>query len=576
MAEDKLHEIGVEIGVAMKMRDGVELSADVYTPKEDGDYPVLLIRLPYDKTVAEGQALMHPEWYARHGYIVVSQDVRGRGASGGDFRPFHDETNDGVDTIKACVKLKKSNGQVGMYGFSYPGQTQLLPAAKRPKGFATMVPALTSDGVYDDWTYKNGVLHQAFVQSWSAYLAINEVFRKGKPNEVRGIIQNLTAVCGSHDHLPLTNHPNLPKKYNSFYHEWLKHPTYDAYWKKWQTADRYGEIDVPALHIGGWYDIFVEGTIRNYIGLRDGAKTEEARAGQKLVIGPWYHMPWTQAMGEMDFGREARNHTDELMIRWFDHWLRGEANGIMEDPPVSVFVLGANKWRQADQWPLKATKFTKFFMHSGGRANSLNGDGRLSRREPGDEPHDIYVHDPHYPVQSMGGRSCCIAALTPMGPQDQRPVETRNDVLVFTTAPLAQDLAVIGPVDAVLYASSTADDTDFTVKLVDVYPDGRAINVVDAIQRASHRDGSEKPTAIKPNEIYEYKFRVGSTAIRFSKGHRIRIEIASSNFPTFERNLNKFRKKMDGGYYDGFVATQRFFHDSEHPSHVVLPLVPAA
>ncbi|MEE8171588.1 MAG: CocE/NonD family hydrolase, partial [Alphaproteobacteria bacterium] len=466
MAEEKLHEVGVETGVAMKMRDGIELQADVYTPKESGEYPVLLLRLPYDKTVALVEGLMHPEWYARHGYIVVSQDTRGRGAAGGDFRPFHDECNDGVDTIKACAKLAKSNGKVGTYGFSYSGQTQLLPAVKRPKGFTTMVPAFTSDGVYDDWTFKNGALHQAFVQSWAAYLAINETFRKGKPTDVRPAIQRLTGICATYDHLPLTNHPDLPKKFNSFYYEWLKHPTYDAYWKKWQTSDRYGEIDVPALHIGGWYDIFVEGNIRNFLGLREGAKTDEARAGQKLVIGPWYHMPWTQAMGEMDFGREARNHTDELMLRWFDHWLRGADNGIMEEPRVSVFVMGANKWRQADEWPFKNTKFTKFYMHSGGRANSLNGDGSLSRQEPGEEPHDIYVSNPNYPVQSLGGRSCCIAALSPMGPMDQRPVETRNDVLVFSSARLAQDVAVIGPVEATLYASSSADDTDFTVKLV--------------------------------------------------------------------------------------------------------------
>jgi hypothetical protein len=195
---------------------------------------------------------------------------------------------------------------------------------------------------------------------------------------------------------------------------------------------------------------------------------------------------------------------------------------------------------------------------------------------PESEPHDIYVSDPNYPVPSLGGRSCCIAALAPMGPMDQRPVETRNDVLVFSTARLAQDVAVIGPVDVTLYAASTANDTDFTVKLVDVYPDGRAINIVDSIQRASHRESSEKPSAIKPGEIYEYNFRVGSTAIRFAKGHRIRIEVASSNFPTYERHLNQFRKKPDGGYFDGRVATQRIFHDSEHPSHIILPIVPAA
>ncbi len=558
----------------MKMRDGVALMADIYAPKASGKFPVLLMRVPYDKTVSEFQALLLPEWYARHGYIVVTQDNRGRFASGGKFQPFHNERSDGVDTIELCAKLRNSTGKVGTYGFSYPGQTQLQSAVERPKGLATMVPALTADGYYEDWTYKNGALHLAFVQSWAAFLAICEAFREGKPADIRPTIERLNGICGQYDHMPLTEHPSLPKKFNHFYYEWLRHPTFDKYWKQWDIGSRYGDIDVPALHIAGWYDIFVEGNIRNYLGLAKGARTAKARKAQKLVIGPWYHMPWAQAMGELDFGAGGRNLTDELMVRWFDHCLKGKRNGIMEEPPVSLFVMGINKWRQESEWPPKRAKATKFYLRSGGRANSLNGDGKLSKTKPGSEPEDLFLCDPGYPVQSLGGRSCCIAALAPMGPFDQRPVEVRNDVLVYTTPRLNADVQVIGTVDVVLYAASTADDTDFTVKLCDVYPDGRSINLVDSIQRASYRDSNEKPSAIRPGKVYEYRFQVGSTANVFRRGHCIRVEVASSNFPTFDKTLNRFHPKKDGGYYDMRVAQQRLYHDAERPSHIMLPIMP--
>ena len=571
MAEDKLYEVEVKTGVAMKMRDGVELQADIYTPKEDGEYPVLLLRLPYDKTVAEVQALMHPEWYARHGYIVVSQDTRGRGASGGEFRPFHDECNDGVDTIKACVKLKKSNGKVGTYGFSYPGQTQLLSAVKRPKGFTTMIPALTSDGVYDDWTFKNGVLHQAFVQGWAAYLSIGEVFRKGKPAEVRPAIQRLTGICDSYDHLPLTNHPDLPKKYNSFYYEWLKHPTYDGYWKKWQTADKYGEIDVPALHIGGWYDIFVEGNIRNYLGLKEGAKTEEARAGQKLVIGPWYHMPWTQAMGEMDFGPEARNRTDELALGWFDHWMRGVDNGIMDEPPIQLFVMGENVWRGEHEWPLARTQHSSYYLHSQGGAGRFVSDGSLTTEPPGDEPVDRYVYDPENPVPTWGG-TFHDPAVVKIGPWDQRPIEAREDVLGYTGPVLEKDVEVTGTVVAKLYVASSAPDTDFTARLIDLYPDGRAMYVCEGVIRTRFRESDEHPTLMEPGQVYELTIKLEVTSNLFKQGHRIRLDITSSNYPRNDRNPNTGHPfGMDA---EMRVAEQAIHHTAQPPSHLVLPIIP--
>ncbi len=582
MAKRKLFDVSTERHVAMKMRDGVELRADIHRPNVSDPLPVLLIRLPYDKSAAGFQACQLPEWYARHGYIVVSQDTRGRFLSGGNFRPFHHEAEDGVDTIEHCARLPQSNGMVGMYGFSYAGQTQLQPAIHRPKGLAAMAPAFTADGMYEDWNYKNGALHLAFVQWWASYLAIGEASRKGSDSDIRAAMDRFMGIFQRHDWLPLGEHPSLPKKFSPFYEEWLRHHTFDAYWRAWSIAHRYAEIDVPALHIAGWYDIFIDGNIRNFSGLAEGAHSAQSRRAQKLVIGPWYHLPWAQHTGQLDFGEAGQNHMDELMIRWFDFWLKGRKNGIMKEHRVSLFVMGANRWRHANNWPLKRTRFIKFYFHSEGRANSLNGDGSLSTRRPGNEPHDIFVSDPSYPVPSMGGQSCCLPEF--MGPHDQRQIEVRNDVLIYTSAPLVRDVDVIGPIDVTLHAASSAEDTDFTVKLVDVHPDGPAINLVDSIQRASFRGGNENPQAIKPDEVYSYSFRVGNTANRFKKGHCIRVEVASSNFPIFERNLNRFMPAGEegggggggryGGYRDMRVARQRLFHDAARPSHITLPFVP--
>ncbi len=572
----QMHEVEVERDVAMRMRDGVDLLADIYTPAGEGPFPVLLLRSPYDKSTSEYFSLLHPEWYARHGFIVVTQDTRGCYASGGRFEPFHHETADGVDTIAQCAALPKSSGKVGMYGFSYPGLTQLFPATQRPPALAAIAPTLTCDGLYQDWMHRNGVLQLAFVQTWAAALAIPEAFRHGGEADIRPALKALNAIAADYDHLPLTTHPGLGERFAPFYKEWLSHPTFDDYWRQWHLADRYGDIAVPAIHIGGWYDIFVEGTIRNFVGLSRGAATPEARAAQKLVIGPWYHQPWGPIMAQTNFGPEGATRVDETVLRWYEHWLMGVDNGIMREPRVSLFMMGANRWRHADAFPLPESRYESWYLHSGGRANSLSGDGVLDRTAPGDEHCDIYVCDPLYPVASLGGRSCCPAELAPMGPMDQRPVEMRPDVLVYTSGQLAEDLEVTGPVDIVLYASSTADDTDFAAKLVDVFPDGRAINLVDGILRASFRDSLSDPTPIEPGRINRYAFRIGHTCNLFRPGHRIRLEIAGTNFPLYERTLNHFRRDRDGGYRDARTATQKVFHDSMRPSYLVLSVIPGS
>jgi putative CocE/NonD family hydrolase len=327
------------------------------------------------------------------------------------------------------------------------------------------------------------------------------------------------------------------------------------------------------LHLGGWYDVFLEGTLENFVGLSQGAATPEARAGQKLVVGPWYHNPWHQHGGGVDFGVAARSPVDALQVLWLDRHLRGQSNQLDQEPPVAVFVMGENRWRFADAWPPPEARAQTLFLRSTGRANSLNGTGRLSpERGTGDCP-DMYVYDPTDPVPSLGGHSCCVDALTPMGAADQRAAEVRMDVLVYTSDVLDQDLLVIGPVDAVLFAASTAVDTDFTVKLVDVHPDGRAINVADGVIRARFRDSLSAPTPIQPDRIYEYRIRVGSTAMRFAAGHCLRIEVSSSNFPAIDRNSNTGKRLCELEPSDWEIATQTVFHDERYPSRVILPVI---
>lgn len=562
------YEVKVERDVAVPMRDGVILRADIYSPVGDGAFPVLLMRLPYDKAVSESVGYMHPEWYARQGYIIVTQDVRGRYASEGSFEPFRHERQDGVDTIAFARSLPQCNGKVGMYGFSYVGATQLHPAIDCPEGLTAIAPGFTNDGYYEDWMVKNGALHLAFVQTWATSLAPDKAIREGNSAVAAELLQQMTLVREQYGYLPLDEHPSIRREYAPYYYEWLEHPVFDDYWQQWDLRDRYDQMKVPALHIGGWYDIFIEGTIRNYVGLA------ARHPNQKLVIGPWMHYPWSSLARDADYGAEARNVVDEWQLRWFDFWLKDEDNGIMEQAPIHIFVMGDNAWRAEQEWPLARTQYTRYYVHSRGDANSLGGSGTLDTAQPDKEPSDIYAYNPLDPVPSLGGNSCCVPALAPMGACDQRPVEIRNDVLVYTSPLLEEEVEVTGPIRAVLYASSSADDTDFTVKLVDVRPDGKAINIVQGIQRASYRESNEQPMPIEPGVVYKYDFQVGSTSFVFGKNHRIRIEISSSNFPMYERSLNRFRTDRKGGYADVKVATQKLYHDVERPTHVVLPVIP--
>ena len=378
----------------------------------------------------------------------------------------------------------------------------------------------------------------------------------------------ITDTCRSAE-FPLLKESNVAP----YFFDWLDHPRYDDYWKQSSIDERYHQIAVPALHIGGWYDIFRDGTLKNFAGIREAGAGEVARRSQRLLMGPWYHIPWAQFTGQLDFGDDARSCVDAAQLRWFDHWLKGADNGVGEEAAVRIFVAGDNVWREETQWPPATIRQAEFYLHSGGRANSLNGDGRVDQARPQDEPPDVYTYDPRLPVPSLGGHSCCIPTVAPMGPADQRPAEVMNQVLVYTTDVLSHDLSVIGPVTLTLWASSSAVDTDFIGKLVDVYPDGRAINLTEGILRATFRESLETIVPLTANEAYCFSIQLGNCCRVFKAGHRIRLEVSSSNFPHWDRNTNTGNRLGADSYGELKVATQQVFHDGERPSHVTLPVV---
>jgi uncharacterized protein len=439
------------------------------------------------------------------------------------------------------------------------------------------VPAQTSSDYYDGWSYEGGAFSLAFEQSWPlTTIALSAMRRFGDQSlldEIRGAATDLPDV---YRHLPVADYlgpSNAGPRIAPYYADWVAHDTWDAYWKQWSIRTRYRDVQVPALNFGGWYDVFLRGGIENFVGMRKNGGTEMARNAQRLVIGPWIHFPWVQKVGEIDFGADARNPVDELQLRWFDHWLKGIDNGIEREKPVRVFVMGANKWREADDWPIPGTVFTDYYLRSLGQANTRYGNGGLDLGKPaGSKPSDHYRYDPGNPVPSVGGHSCCTPDVAPVGPYDQATVEDRADVLVYSTRPLTQPVEVTGPVQVLLYAASSADDTDFTAKLVDVHPDGKTYNLGNGIIRASSRESLERRSAIEPGKVYEYKIDLWPTSNLFAPGHQIRLEISSSNFPHYDRNPNTFAKP--GTSTAMVTADQTILHDAEHPSRLVLPIVP--
>ena len=571
-----------ERNIEIPMRDGTVLRADRYSPDDDDPHPVLLNRTPYNKQGVT--SFFDAIRAAGQGYSVIAQDCRGRYNSDGVFYPFLNETEDGYDTIEWLASQPWCTGKIGMFGPSYMGVTQWLAALGRPPHLTTIVPSITGSDYHNGWTYQSGAFLLGFSMSWTiSAFAITNLAKIRPPAEEwtalrDSLIDALDAPGPSYSHFPLMEYPRLKHPgLAPYFYDWLDHPSEDEYWKRWKVSDFHEQLTIPVFNIGGWYDIFLNGTLANYQGMKHRAASEEARSAARLVVGPWFHgAPLLgQVSGELNFGLAASSLAyglEDQVLRWFDYWLKGEENGCLDSPPVTVFTMGENRWRSFDQWPPEGAREVTWFLHSGGLANTLDGDGQLDTRRPADEPRDHFLYDPRDPVPTRGGGLCCGPTMSPGGAHDQRPIESRPDVLVYSSEPLEEDLEVSGPVRVHLWASSSAPDTDFTAKLVDVHPNGYAQNLIDNLVRARYRNSLEKPEPIEPNRAYEYTIDLFGTSNVFKAGHRVRIEVSSSNFPRFDRNTNT------GGVIAADTemrpALQTVLHDQAHPSALVLSIRP--
>ncbi len=548
------YPIKIEYDRRVPMRDGVSLSADVFRPDTPGKFPVILVRTPYDN--ASPAYAKQGLFWASHGYAFVIQDVRGRGESDGEFYPLVHEAEDGYDTQTWCGEAPWSSGKVGTTGGSYLGWTQVYSAGLRNPHLAGMVSIVSPPDPTRNFPIQHGVYGPTTV-SWLAYIS-------GKTLQDTSHIDLIAAYRT----LPLREMDERFGRRIQAWRDWFDHPTVDEYWKKQSYQEQLLESTVPTLHVSGWYDDVLVGTTENYVNLVARAKSAEARERQWLLIGPWGHrVNTTRRLGEVDFGPEALIDFDAVQLRWFDRWLKGVENGVESDPKVRIFVMGENRWRNENEWPIARTRTVEYFLHSSGRANSLFGDGRLDTTAPDGEPPDTFRYDPEDPAPFITEPNFSQVG----GPDDYRAVERRDDVLVYSTAPLTEPLEVCGPLTVRLHASSSARDTDWTAKVLDVHPNGFAQRLNDGIVRARYRHGMEKASFVEPRRVESYDIDAWSTCVFLGENHRLRLEISSSAFPKFDRNLNT--GGPIGTESKGIVAEQTVYHDRDRPSRVLIPVV---
>ena len=561
LASEKTFEVDVRTEVKIPMRDGVQLSANIFLPKSKGKFPVILVRSPYGKgNEKNGDGL----FYASHGYVLISQDCRGKGTSQGQWEPFLNEDADGRDTQKWILNQPWCNGKIGTSGGSYVGFTQWMPAPNADEHFKAifcLVPLIDS---YDDASYVGGAFSLALLMGWGSMVS----YRPGEEIPIVGWKND--DWIKAYRTLPLCEWDKVIGRKVQYLRDWVAHPHYDDYWAKRGVSNRWQDITIPTFTIGGWYDIFAKSVFKHVNAVRSTSRSLKARNHQHLLMGPWGHgISRDGKVGDLDFGKDSVIKFHEIQTDWFDYWLKDKKDDGYKWAPFRIFVMGRNQWRDEQNWPLERTQYTPYYFHSKGSASTLKGDGTLSTAKPGNESFDRFIYNPDDPVPTLGG---CNLVGCPAGPRDQTKAENRKDVLVFTSQKLETDLEVTGPVKVVLYAVSSATDTDWTAKLVDVYPDGRPINLCDGIIRARYREDPQNPTLIRPGKIYRYEIDLWVTSNVFLAGHKIRVEISSSNFPRFDRNPNT--GAPFGKNAEIIKATQTIYHDKEHPSYILLPVIP--
>lgn len=569
-ASSALNEIRILRYQTVPMRDGVKLYADVYLPRAEGRYPTLVVRTPYGVQRDGVHETMIK--FAQRGYAVVMNDTRGRYESEGQWEPFRTEAKDGYDTIQWAANQPWSNGKIATQGGSYLGHVQWRAASLQPPNLVAMFPAVASTNIYANWITLGGAFRLSFNYGWGVVRMPNRIMlpqywhsEKYAPAE----LQYETIL----KHLPLKDGDLQSAGYAvKHYRDWVAHPGYDDYWREISDEEHFSKINVPAHTSGGWFDIFVQGTINGFAGVRKHGANEKTRRETKMIIGAWGHGP-SQKFGDVDFGPQNMRAQFDRELRWFDHYLKGVDNGIDREPPIEIFYMGVNQWRHEQDWPIPGTKFTPFYIASKGAANSDNGNGNLSANQPlygAGAASDQYDYDPNNPAPTVGGANCC-GTPTLAGPKDQRVIESRKDILVYTSAPLNQPLAIAGPVKMKLFASTDGPDTDWVVKLIDVHPNGFSMNIAEGILRARYRKGTDQMELLKPNEVYEFEVDLVGTANVFLPGHRIRVDVTSSHFPQFDRNPNT--GEAFGVSSKVRIAKQTIYHNAARPSHIVLPVV---
>ena len=554
--------VRLERSVQCRLADGTTLVSDHYYPPGEGPWPTLLMRQPYGRDIASTVVYAHPVWFARHGYHVAIQDVRGRGGSEGEFYPFRNEGRDGAETIAWLCKHAACDGRIGMYGFSYQGATQLLAAAEQPEGLLCIAPHMTAADLYNGWFYHHGALRLNSTLGWGIQMLREDARRRGlraasdRLEMAWNNIRAQTAQAPYAEHVAIAD-PALP----TYVSDWFAHREPDEYWRGLDVSTRIDRISIPALHLAGWFDTYLEGSIAGYLNLRQHAASEFARKNQYLLAGPWVHIPWGDRVGDVDLGEAANLDTDALLLKWFNHWLK-DSGEFEDEPRIRYFAMGANGWRTSDEWP-RDSQFP-LYLRSGGNANSRKGDGRLSPNAPsGEEPGDIFVYDPEVPVMAPGG----VQALS--GPFDQSALELGNNLLVYTSEPAASETEIFGQPRIKLYASTSAAHADFTAKIVRVTRGGRAEFVCIGIARSSWLFGD---AGYAPDEIREWKFTLEPCAFVLAAGERLRVEIASSAFPLYDRNPSTPVPPQLADNWSWARSTQQVLHSAAHSSAIYLPI----
>ena len=534
--------------LSMHTRDGVRLDADVYRPESTEKFPILLMRQPYGRAIASTVVYAHPRWYAAQGYIVVIQDVRGRGTSGGDFDLFAHEIKDGEDTVEWVSKLPGSTGEVGMYGFSYQGMTQLYAAVSHPQALKVICPAMLASDLYHDWAYEGGAFCLQANLGWAIQLAAETARLKGD-EETYLQLYRASRNLPLGDAIPAS--PQILKDLapDSFYHDWLNHPEPGEYWDNLSPQKLLQNVDLPMLHIGGWFDPYLRGTLNCY---REMAA--QATSPQHLIVGPWAHLPWGRKVGSKDYGKEAFSPVDDLQLRWFDYFLKGKDTGILAESPVRLFEMGSNSWRYLNKFPTGNQEV--YYLASNGLAAMREDAGKLMPNLAIENSlcQDILVHDPWRPVPTLGGHTSI-----PSGSFDRSSLDCRSDVLTYTSSPLGTDLYLAGEVAVELDCSADTPSFDLCAVLSEVYPDGRVYNFTQGYRRV---DNPEIPVRIN----------LQATCIRIAKGNCLRLSLSAACFPAYPVNPGTGSLPGEARLMEAKIITVTLNFSQENISRILLPL----